>query len=609
MLSITPVKAEAPRPKAETGMSEAVWAATVSAIWPVTTELLAKLKLAFRGFRSQPVEGVIALINPILRGWVHYFGHGHASRCFSYVRDWVEKKVRRHLARNSKHHRFGWKRWSKSWIYRTLGLFSACRVNYKPWQLHSGQASSVGSVRVPALTTGREGLAQGLAHPLGSWCPAVRAGHHSRRLDSRRPHRRGFSKGELMTMIRMPEVRPRALALVVAVIGCLALAGGPAIAAFLTDLFPYAVSVHPVYRTIPIISAGDRVPETSDPTKEYQMVGIPDGLGAHRNDDGTVTLYMNHELNQTVQSEPTVGDPLNRGAFVSKWLLSPTGRVISGERAYDRVYQEDTLVGPAAEVGNNTPGFARFCSGSLAGREHGFDRPIYFANEESGGTGTFDGKGGLSVAIFDNEAHGLPCLGRFPWENTLVQPRAARSRFDPRVVIMGMEDGPADQDPTKVNSQLYMYVGFKSSRRRATVLERNGLVGGILYVFKARNPDENSELAFQEGSIVGEWVPIPGARDMTDVQLETASDARNAMVFARPEDGAFNPDNPHEYFFVTTGGAAGANVLGRLYSLKLNAIDPTRPARLSIVYNADTIIADGGTSRSARTTSTPARTS
>jgi len=28
--------------------------------------------------------------------------------------------VRRHLARNSKRHGFGWKRWSKSWIYRTL---------------------------------------------------------------------------------------------------------------------------------------------------------------------------------------------------------------------------------------------------------------------------------------------------------------------------------------------------------------------------------------------------------------------------------------------------------------------------------------------------------
>lgn len=94
------------------------------------TELLAKLRVVFRSLRSQPVQWAINQINPILRGWVNYFGHGNASRCFSYVRDWVEKKVRRHLARNSKRHGFGWKRWSKPWIYRTLGLFSAYRVHH-----------------------------------------------------------------------------------------------------------------------------------------------------------------------------------------------------------------------------------------------------------------------------------------------------------------------------------------------------------------------------------------------------------------------------------------------------------------------------------------------
>ena len=65
------------------------------------TELLGKLKVVFRTFRSHPVQPVIERINPILRVWVNYFAHGNASGCFSYVRDWVEKKVRRHLARNS----------------------------------------------------------------------------------------------------------------------------------------------------------------------------------------------------------------------------------------------------------------------------------------------------------------------------------------------------------------------------------------------------------------------------------------------------------------------------------------------------------------------------
>ncbi len=56
------------------------------------TALLRKLKAIFRSFRSQPVGELIATINPILRGWVKYFAVGHASRCFSYIQDWVEKR-------------------------------------------------------------------------------------------------------------------------------------------------------------------------------------------------------------------------------------------------------------------------------------------------------------------------------------------------------------------------------------------------------------------------------------------------------------------------------------------------------------------------------------
>ena len=44
------------------------------------TALLRKLKAVFRRYRSQPVERVIYLINPMLRGWVNYFAVGHSHR-------------------------------------------------------------------------------------------------------------------------------------------------------------------------------------------------------------------------------------------------------------------------------------------------------------------------------------------------------------------------------------------------------------------------------------------------------------------------------------------------------------------------------------------------
>ena len=94
------------------------------------TALLGKLKEIFGASRSQPVGGVIEKINPILRGWVKYFAIGHSSRCFSYIRYWVEKKIRRHLARACQRQGFGWKRWGREWLYRTLGLFSEYRVSY-----------------------------------------------------------------------------------------------------------------------------------------------------------------------------------------------------------------------------------------------------------------------------------------------------------------------------------------------------------------------------------------------------------------------------------------------------------------------------------------------
>jgi RNA-directed DNA polymerase len=92
------------------------------------TALMRELKEVFRRHRSQPIERVVSLINPMLRGWVNYFAVGHSSECFGHIKDWVEKKVRRHLAHAQKRRGFGWERWSRPWLYDTLGLFNGYRV-------------------------------------------------------------------------------------------------------------------------------------------------------------------------------------------------------------------------------------------------------------------------------------------------------------------------------------------------------------------------------------------------------------------------------------------------------------------------------------------------
>jgi RNA-directed DNA polymerase len=107
---------------------QGVWRAWYPPRLKKRTALRRKLKEIFRRYQSQPIERVIALLTPILRGWGRYFAVGDASRCFGFVKDGVDKKVRRQLRRARKRRGFGWKRWRRPWLYHRLGLFKDYRV-------------------------------------------------------------------------------------------------------------------------------------------------------------------------------------------------------------------------------------------------------------------------------------------------------------------------------------------------------------------------------------------------------------------------------------------------------------------------------------------------
>ena len=107
-----------------------VWCARYTPKLKKRTALLRKLKDVFRRFQSQPVDRVIKLINPMLRGWVAYFAVGNSSECFGFIKDWVEKKIRRHMARARNRKGFGWKRWSTQWLYESLRLYNGYKVRW-----------------------------------------------------------------------------------------------------------------------------------------------------------------------------------------------------------------------------------------------------------------------------------------------------------------------------------------------------------------------------------------------------------------------------------------------------------------------------------------------
>ena len=356
---------------------------------------------------------------------------------------------------------------------------------------------------------------------------------------------------------------------------------------FTTGIKPYTEGLAG-WQTHAILSAGDVVPETGNGSAQYQMVGIPDGLGVLRRGK-RVRVFMNHEMTQSIFSGPRVGRPRQEGAFVSEWVLNKRGEVISGRRAFDTVYQDNTLVGDAADESNSTPAFGRFCSAFLAGRRVGFDRPIFFANEEAGPetglpTPSFDAKGSQSVAIFNQQAHALSKLGHFPRENTVVMRGTGN-----RTVILSTEDGPRTPD-----SQLYLYLGRKH-RESSNPLRRNGLDNGKLYVFASDDSQNSNENQLEQGETVhGTWKEIQNADQLTDVQTEAAADAVGAFGFVRIEDGEFRPNHKREFWFDTTGEqlagselGPNSNTLGRLYRLRFDKRDPLKGARLTQAYSAN----------------------
>jgi RNA-directed DNA polymerase len=106
------------------------WGVHKTPVAKARTNLTRKLKEVFKRFRSQPVEGIISRINPILRGWVNYYRVGNSSKCFSYVKSWVDKKIRRHLMRAKGRKGFGWNRWSNRWLYQKLNLYTDYKIRY-----------------------------------------------------------------------------------------------------------------------------------------------------------------------------------------------------------------------------------------------------------------------------------------------------------------------------------------------------------------------------------------------------------------------------------------------------------------------------------------------
>lgn len=332
-----------------------------------------------------------------------------------------------------------------------------------------------------------------------------------------------------------------------------------------------------------LLTAGDIVPLTGSSTGKYRFVGASSGLGALPTTVGgnpALRMLVAHGGGNDSISEPIIGAPGFRGSFVSEYLLWPDGTVVSGGPAYDTVWNVNTLLGPAARTNNSTPAIG-IGGGRLYGAESGFDRPIYIASR---------------LALFDRQLHTLP------WLESLVVVHPRQDKYFVAFISFPVRT----IDEFEAPSYLFMFVGVKDPRPSQSVLRRNGLDNGRLFVLRPENIHVG-EGNLPAGPVPCRWVPFPDSF-LSGAPIWEQSDQRPFQYFAEKTfvfrfnqitSGAPNRKNVNSVYFTTRDAArdypdyAPPNTsLGGLYELQLSA-DPREKCTLRKVYSARDVLAAG----------------
>ena len=299
---------------------------------------------------------------------------------------------------------------------------------------------------------------------------------------------------------------------------------------------PYLVPTNVGEVTTSVLTVGDSV-------GGYRMVGIPDGLGAFDNGDGTFTVLMNHEIPAGVGVSRAHG---GTGAFVSEWVIDKaTLQVISGR----------DLIQNVILTSGGSLNFNRFCSADLAPTSSflfgdlGTTDRIYLNGEETAGGRAF---GHVVTGPLARTSYELSALGRIAFENSVANPFGQLST----IVASTDDTTPA---PTNTGGKVFIYVGTKTAA--GTPVDRAGLTNGTNYVIQIAG------LGTEDRN-----VPASGRFSLVDPST-------GGTQFLRPEDAAWDPAHPNDLYFVTTDrydqvkdGVGTTAARSRLYRLRFDDI-------------------------------------
>jgi Alkaline phosphatase PhoX len=309
---------------------------------------------------------------------------------------------------------------------------------------------------------------------------------------------------------------------------------------------PYLVRTEPGVVTKSILTTGDSV-------GGYRMAGIPDGLGAFDNGDGTFTVLMNHEIASNLGIVRAHGA---RGAFVSRWVVdTDTLEVLQGEDLIKRVYRMENGQWTQIPAGDPALALGRLCSADLPAVSAFFDSATGLGTQERifmDGEEVTDGRafGHVVTGPDAGSSYYLAGLGQFAWENALAKPDAGVA-----TIVVGTDDSTP--------GQVYFYVGAKKAT--GNDVEKAGLTGGTLYGLKIDTvPNEGNDTTVPDDGVRFSLVPLGDVSTLTGAQLQAASVAAGVSNMNRPEDSSWDPSDPRNLYFNTTASFTGISRMWRL---------------------------------------------
>lgn len=331
---------------------------------------------------------------------------------------------------------------------------------------------------------------------------------------------------------------------------------------------PYIASDNKEVELTSILTVGD----VAD--NNYQMIGIPDGLGSYDNGNGTFTLVMNHELGNTVGGIRAHG---SKGAFVSKWVIDKNDlSVIKGEDLIKKVniWQNGSYTTYDSSSANASTAFNRFCSADLpkvssfynASSGLGTQVRIFMTGEESGTEGRAFGH--IVTGANAGTSYELPTLGNMSYENVMAHPNTG----DKTVVAVTDDATPG---------QVYMYIGTKTNS--GTEIDKAGLSNGKLYGIAVSGLATEVSTSFVAPKTAFTMVDLGSVKDSTGAAINTMSFAKGVTAFLRPEDGSWDPSNPNDFYFVTTNSFTAPSRMYKLHFSNIN--DFTKGGEITAVLD------------------------